>query len=283
MTDISPTPPLVYLDSNVLVDMCDGRLPELKSAVIKASEEERATFPFTADMVAEIALNIKSKEEVMQRLLFLTVISKELYFERTASAFQFVRRDAFQVHDTLTSVTTGVNAAALFRSLVPYETHKSTAEAYGMDPVIMNNLPPDRLFEYIEKKLREYQYPEGSKDDAPRTIEDTLNLIETMWRNANKEFWDKHALDSEKMMRGFKHSTLFTLLDSYGYCRDQQRAYEKGSAFADSSHTFLASYCDMLVSSDVRMRKRAEAVFWYLNHSTQALAPSELLETLGSG
>lgn len=282
--DISPpTPPLIYLDSNVLVDMCDGRLPELKSEVIKAAEEEGAIFPFTADMVAEIALDIKSKKEVMQRLLFLSVISKELYFERSASAFHFVRRDAFQVYDTLSAVTTGVDAAALFRSLVPYETHKSTAEAYGMDPVIMNNLPPDRLFEYIEKKLREHQYPEGFKDYAPRTIEDTLNLIETMWRNANKEFWDKHALDSEKMMRGFKHSTLFTLLDSYGYCRDQQRAYEKGSAFADSSHTFLASYCDMLVSSDVRMRKRAEAVFWYLNHSTHALDPSELLETLCSG
>lgn len=280
MTDISPTPPLVYLDSNVLVDICDGRLPELKSEVIKASEDKRAIFPFTADMVAEISLDIKSKEEVMQRLLFLTVISKELYFERTASAFQFVRRDAFQVYDTLTAATTGVDTAALFRSLVPYETHKSTAGAYGMDPVIMNNLPPDRLFKYIEEKLREYQYPKDSKDDAPQTIEDTLKLIETMWRNANKEFWDKHALASEKMMRGFKHSTLFTLLDSYGYCRDQKRAYEKGSAFADSSHTFLASYCDFLASSDTRMRKRAEAVFWYLNHSTQTLNPSQLLNVL---
>lgn len=272
--------PIIYLDSNVVIDMYKGLLPDLRSEVLKASESLHAIFPFSADTVSEIALKIHSKEEIMQRLLFLTVISQDLYFEKSAFDFQFIGRDAFQVYDTLSAVTTGLNAEAYFRTFVSYDTHKSTSTAYGMDPKVMNNLPPEPLFEYINQKLSEYEYSPGSNDPGPRNVEQFLDLTESFWRKHNESFWNNHQLDPEKMMRGLRHATLFNLLDSFGYCRDKKGEYDKGSAFADSSHTFLASHCTFLASSDSRMRNRAKAVFWYFGHGTQVVSPEELMKVL---
>ncbi|MCG2581521.1 MAG: hypothetical protein KA296_11670 [Marinobacter sp.] len=271
---------MIYLDSNVILHMCDGHKPELKSEVIKASEAQRAVFPFTAGMVSEVALNIDSIEETMQRLLFLSVISQELYFEQSAFNFRFILRDAFQVYDSLSASGLGFDAAKYFRSFVPYNTHRATAEAYDMDPVVMNNLAPAQLFEYINHRLSEYEYLAGSEDYAPRNIDQCVDLVKSLLLKHNERSWSQHGLEPEKMMRGFKHQVLFNLLESFGYRRDKRREYEKGSAFEDATHTFLSSYCDYLVTSDRGMSKRAAAVFWYLGHDTDVITSSELLELL---
>jgi len=275
--------PKVYLDSNVIIHMHDGRRPELKLEVLKAADSQRFRFPFTADTVSELALKIDSIDDVMQRLYFLTLLSREDYFERSALNFQFIRRDAFKVYDDLISVAVTPDLPAHFRSLVDFETHKGTASEYGMEPFRMNNFAPKKLFEYIDEKLSQYEYLPGSKDFGPGSVEQCMDLIESTYRENFEPFWRKSGLDPEEMMRGFKASTLFMLLDSFGYCRDQREAYEKGSAFADSAHTFLASHCKFLVSDDSRMRSRAKAVFWYLGQDTQVMTPDELLQFLKQG
>ncbi|GAA3980246.1 hypothetical protein GCM10022278_40570 [Allohahella marinimesophila] len=241
--------PKIYLDANVIAHMCDGLKPELKSEVIKASEVQRAVFPFTAGMVSEVA-NIYSIEEAMQRLVFLSEISQGWYLEHSAYNFGLIRRRVFQVYDDLRARGVGSDAAKHFRRLVPHDTHKATAKAYEMIPSVMNNLAPAQLFKHINQRLSEYEYPVGSEDHAPRNIDQCVDLEESLVRKHYEGIWRQRGLEPENMMRGLKHQVLFNLLESFGYWPDKLCPYEKGSAFEDAAHTFLSSSCDYLVTSD---------------------------------
>jgi hypothetical protein len=72
--------------------------------------------------------------------------------------------------------------------------------------------------------------------------------------------------------------TLFSMLDFFGYWPDDKETYNKGSRFPDSQHTFNASYFDILVSDDKRLRNRARAVYDVLKIGTKVMSAASFLE-----
>ena len=72
---------LVYLDSNVIIDIGDGRLDGLKSSVSNAVGSRKVVYPFSAAQVSEITVRPLS-ERCRNRLNLLSSISKDNYFVR---------------------------------------------------------------------------------------------------------------------------------------------------------------------------------------------------------
>lgn len=110
----------------------------------------------------------------------------------------------------------------------------------------MGNCGPDEIFDKIEQTLqREKHYG----------IHDYLELAWVFNLNT-------------------KYVTLFNLLDIVGYRKDKSNV----ARLYDSFHTCYAQECNVLVSDDVRMRAKAEAVYHYLNVATRVMSAKSFLD-----
>lgn len=250
----------VYLDSNVIIDICDGREDGLTELLFNSVDSGTYCYPFSAEQVAEITFgnNFKRNEK---RLKFVEKLSNNLYFAHSVYELGFKNESPFAIYETINEIAPFPEEKEL-ASLISYEQQAKAREAYGIDVNRLNNLNPKEAIEYLNSKFRDYEYPETADiSQIPRSLDD---FIEFNRKNTIEHFsalWDSMGASHDLMLRDNTIVTLFSLLDTFGFWADSKKTYKKASRFKDSSHAFNSSYFGALVSRDKRLIMKSGVAF----------------------
>ena len=114
----------------------------------------------------------------------------------------------------------------------------------NINKIEIGNIDSSDILKVLESKLLESSYHLG--------VEEFLRLSEAFTLKA-------------------KYSTLFNLLDSVFYWKDEQNI----NRLYDSAHACCAQYCDVLVTNDRRMAIKAKAIYSYLGVKTRVVNSEE--------
>jgi hypothetical protein len=261
----------VYLDSNVIIEICEERLEGLKSSILSAVRSERAIYPFSAAQVSEIT-TYPLTERCQGRLGLLSVVSRDVYFVHSVHDYGFRIQSPFAVWETITEALPEINANRLFANLVSFEHMKGVREQLGLDPIRLNNLSGQEAVAEIDKAISS-AVPHGV--EAPRSIKEILEATKGITREQFSTQWNQMGTAEAHMTIGDDLQGVFALLECFGYWPDSGKVYKKGSRFPDGQHIFNASHCDILVTQDKGMKNRAQAAYSVLGVGTQVMLTNE--------
>lgn len=257
----------VYLDTNVLVGLFDGRLEKIKQHLLRLVSKGQLICPFTAEQVDEFVIPIRSIEERMQRLMMMSNLSIDRYYRSTPVEVGFCHRSPFEVYDDISKTGFTRFFQEYLSNLFPIETMRVLQQEYGIEPGAMANKEADFAINYIDEKLKSYE-PKGSSDVSSRatSLEETLQLLINILKTSSPSLLKTN---------GTRIVLLFSLLDSFGYRSDSSKEYRKGSRFPDARHVSLAADFDCLVSNDQKMIEKAGAVYRFLDIPISTFNSSE--------
>lgn len=261
----------VYLDSNVIIEISDGRLDGLKSNISNAVRSEKVVYPFSAAQVSEVTTHPVT-ERCRSRLNLLSSISKDIYFVHSVYDYEFRVQSPFAVYETITDVLPELNENKLFANLIPIEHLKAARQQLGLDPSRLNNLSGSEAVAEIDRVISE-AIPPGVK--APRSIREILEATKQNTREHFSPLWNQMGTAEGHMTIGNDLQSVFTLLECLGYWPDSEEVYKKGSRFPDARHTFNAAHFDVLVTRDKGMKNRAQAAYAVLGVGTRTMLTSE--------
>lgn len=231
-----------YLDNNVLISIEEDKY-SLKDFKIPGVE-----YYFSNAHINELLNGVDKSIDGLKERRLLTikaVCGSKYLFQDTDYSIQLANCNPEQVYDCMSKVSfirVGINNLA----------NSFTANRIGIleelqwDAKEVGNYSPKDIFEEIDKRLLTSKYK--------LSIEDYLNSC--------KAYTDSAVFNS-----------LFYLLDMVSYRKDKNNV----SRLYDSSHTYYAQKCDVLVSDDSRMRVKAEAVYHYLEVQTRVMSAEEFL------
>ena len=232
-----------YLDNNVLISI------EEDNYSLKDFKIPRVEYYFSNAHIHELLNGVDKSIQGLKERRLLTikaVCGSKYLFQDTDSSIQFADCNPEQVYDSLSKVSfmrVGINNLA--NSFTPNRT--GILEELQWDAKDVGNYSPKNIFEEIDKRLR--------TSKCKLSIEDYLNSCEASTEST-------------------VYNSLFNLLDMVSYRKDKNNI----SRLYDSSHTYYAQKCDVLVSDDARMRVKAEAVYYYLNVLPRVLSADEFLK-----
>ena len=233
----------VYLDNNVLISIEENKYSLNDFISIPESE-----YYYSNAHISELLNGVdKSIPGLKERRLstIISVCGSKYLFQDTDSSIQLTYCNPEKVYDSLSMVSVmrvGINNFAI--SFTPNRAGILTELQWDAKEV--GNYSPKEIFKEIDKRLRTSKYK--------LSIEDYLNLCEAYTEST-------------------VYNSLFNLLDMVSYRKDKNNI----SRLYDSSHTYYAQKCDVLVSDDARMRVKAEAVYHYLKVHTQVMSAEDFL------
>ncbi|EJG0971363.1 hypothetical protein C4G98_RS22760 [Vibrio parahaemolyticus] len=270
----------VYLDSNVIIDMADGRENELLGLVMRSIYDGPYCYPFSAEMIAEITDELRLDRN-NSRLMLLSDISRNLYFEHSIHSLQFRREATQTVYETINKVALDKNWESDLVSFVSYEQLLEARTAYGLVASDLNNLTPEKAIQTIDTALSTYEYElTENQVEPPKSLAEFLRYTETHLKEHFSELWASMGADIESQVRNSKIVSLFSLIDTFGFWSDSKGTYQKGSRLADSRHAFNASYFNVVVSRDKRFLKKSEAAYKYFGINTKCYRTDEFKKHL---
>tara|TARA_B100001059_G_scaffold236484_1_gene287245 strand:- start:1104 stop:1994 length:891 start_codon:yes stop_codon:yes gene_type:complete len=265
----------VYLDSNVIIDMADGRENDLLGLVMRSIYEGPYCYPFSAEQISEITDNERQARNE-SRLMLLSDLSRNVYFEHSINSLQFRTESTTQVYETINEVSLSQNWEADFANFISFEQQLEARTAYGLSTDDLNNLSAEEAITKINSALSNYEYErEEGQIDPPRTLNDMLDYSEQNMREHFSLVWESMGANIESHLRNCKLVSLFSFIDTFGFWSDSKRTYKKGSRLADSRHAFNGSYFKCVVSRDKRLLKKSEAAYKYLDITTQCFHTDE--------
>lgn len=263
--------PIVYLDSNVVIDMCEGRRNRLRDFVLASAKNKTIVFPFSSCQVAEITKKPLT-HRCNERLSFLEAISNNIYFVHSAYDYEFRVESPNSVYETINESQLEVNPTELFANLVPLDSLKLYRKMLGLDPSILNNMTGIEAVAEINNALSAAM---SNDVEAPRTIKELLSVLKKIIAESYAPLWENIGTTEEHMSVGWELQGVFSLLETFGYWPDSKGVYAKGSRFADSQHILNAQHCNVLVTNDKGMKYRAEAAYDVLGLSTKVVFTTE--------
>ena len=259
----------VYLDSNVIIDMADGRENDLLGLVMRSIYFGPYCYPFSAEQVSEITDNERQARNE-SRLMLLSDISRNIYFEHSITSLQFRPESTTQVFGTIKEVSLAENWETDFANFISFEQQLEARTAYGLSTDELNNLSAEEAIIKINSALSNYEYElKQGQIDQPRSLAELMDFMEKNMRVHSAELWESMGANVESQLRNSKLVGLFSLIDTFGFWSDSKRTYKKGSRLADSRHAFNGSYFNRVVSRDKRFLKKSEAAYKYLGITTR--------------
>jgi hypothetical protein len=265
----------VYLDSNILISICDGRASELRKHIERTVARGTHSYPFSADHVAEITSTVDNAQDAA-RLQFLEQLSQSVYFANSVTEFGFRTESPKVVHATLNEVAIFPQINKLIGSLLSHTQQLEARKAFGLDPNHLNNLDGEAAVRAIDDAMR--RHAASGYPSAPSSLFQLLEFSGAHVATSFADQWRRFGQSEAQALRSFEVITLFSMLDFFGYWPDDKGTYNKGSRFPDSQHTFNASYFDILVSNDKRLRNRARAVYDILGIKTKVMSADAFLQ-----
>lgn len=251
----------IYLDSNVIIDVCDGRLPELSALLLRAVDGGKHSFPFTAEQISEVTFG-DDVERSKARLQFLSQLSRDQYFADSVQDLGFRTESPFSVWSTLNGAVLAPGTVHDIANFVSYDQLRQAREQLGLDSRKLNNMSPRGAIDCIESIFAPIDAPTDMV--VPRSLSDFLSFIIGNHREHFSDLWRQMEASPDRMLVDKTIVILFSLFDSFGFWPDDRVTYEKGSRFADGKHAFNASNFDVFVSRDRRLLNKSAAVYEYL-------------------
>lgn len=265
----------IYLDSNVIIDVSEGRDDELLGLILRSVYFGPYCYPFTAEQVTEVA-RCERQETNQARLMLLSAISGNNYFEHSVLNLGFRKLHPSTVLETLNEVPAReVWNPALSNGFPSYDQQLAARNAFGLTSNILNNLSPQEALLSISSALANYEYPEGTTPGVPRSLDEMIEAVGKTTSESFSSLWHSLGVDPEAQLRNQKISGLFVLLDALGFWSDSKSIYKKGTRFADSRHAFNASYFTKVVSTDKHFLKKSEAAYVHYSIATAAMETSD--------
>lgn len=118
----------------------------------------------------------------------------------------------------------------------------------------INSYQPDKIIEIVNAYLYEHGSEGGSHEIIRKALQD------------NNQYDEKLMFES-----------LYIGLDFMRFHPDKR---DLMNILTDADHAYYGSYCDVLVTSDAKMKSKAEAVYSHLNKKTKIISKQELLQYL---
>lgn len=269
----------IYLDSNVIIDMADGREDELLGLIMRSNHFSSYRYPFSAEVINEITDD--NLERSNSRLLLLQDISKDLYFEHSINSLGYRRESVFSIYDTLNEVALGKGWESDIANFVTFEQQLEARKAYGLVSSDLNNLSPEKALQTINNALAKYAYQsDESQFQPPKSLDDFMAYCEANMKENFTDLWLSIGADIKTQLKNMKIVNLFSLIDSLGFWCDSKKTYKKGSRLADSRHAFNGSYFQIVVSRDKRFLKKSEAAYNYFGINTQCISTDNFKKLL---
>jgi hypothetical protein len=268
----------VYLDSNVIIELSDGRLDKFMSHLMSPKNLKSYIYPFSAAQVSEVTCNPLTKR-CHDRLELISSISNDLYFVHSVYDYEYRQESPQSVWDTISNPNPDLVDKNLLNNLIPFEQMKGMRDQLDLNPDILNNLSGAKAVSTIDEAISK-TIP--SESEGPRSLKDMLLLLKKINKETYSEQWKQMEASDSHMTIGEDLHILFSLLESFGYWPDSKKVFKKGSRFADSVHVFNGSHCDILVTRDKGMKNRAEAVYSILEKNTRVMHTDEYIEHIAS-
>ncbi|WP_369743041.1 hypothetical protein AB8S08_00560 [Pseudidiomarina sp. PP-1MA] len=259
----------VYLDSNVIIDMADGRENELLGLVMRSIYFGPYCYPYSAEQISEITDNERQARN-KSRLMLLSDISRNVYFEHSINSLQFRTEPTTNVFETINKMPLTQSWEADLANFISFEQQLKARTSYGLSTDDLNNISAEEAISKINSAISEYEYGiKPGQIEPPRSLDDLMAYTEHNMREHFTPIWDFLGADVESQLRNGKLVSLFSLLDSFGFWSDSKKIYKKGSRLADSRHAFNGSYFKCVVSRDKRFLNKSEAAYKFFEITTE--------------
>jgi len=277
---------VVYLDSNVVIDVLEGREDELLGLFVRSLHIGPYCYPFSAELLSEIT-DINYADRNRQRMLLVSNLSLNIYFENSFNSIGFTTKPPQQVFDTITEAGNDSDVFLHFSNLIPFEHIVKLRAEYELEPSVLNNMEPLDAINAIEAALANHQNSDGTGGvESPRSLREMVseisNIVEESFKGVGQGLGEqvKHDEPRNDLI------IFFSLLDSFGYWGDPKKKYAKGSRFIDAQHALAGSYYGAVVSRDNHYIHKARAAYDYMGITTKTYSTEEfkahLKEVLGS-
>ena len=266
-------PSTVYLDSNALIQVCDGANEALRAVIASSITDEKLIYPFSAEQIDELTSS-GNYEQSIRRLDYLSEISKNKYFCNSVTELGFGDQTPQEVHETINEVTLSLDVQHTLNNLVTYQQRLQARSAFGLSPNVLNNMNGKEAVAAIDAALSKLVPPD---QDVPRSLKELLMFSECYAPPAPTGFGEPSGSKTQYERRNQDIAALFSLLDTFGYWPDNERAVKRSSGFADARHVVNASFYHVLVSADRKLRGKAEAVYQILGLRTHVLSVEEFM------
>jgi hypothetical protein len=237
-------PKKIYLDYNIIVSLQDG---EFTVSMIKdLVGTTNVIFPFSASHIEEVR-NLKDKNGISRltvindRLTFINGLSKKQYIDRTRFDLPYKKKteSAYVVYDILNESPESQSVYKNFMDLITEEQKVEVRNQLGLDSRLLNNIRADQIIDHLNFKMK------NTGMSIFETIDHAL------------------ALNPGNYGRGIENNivSIFVILDMLGYWKDSISENSNVARLWDASHCALASFCDVLISNDLRMRLKSEVAY----------------------
>ena len=275
----------VYLDYNVIEDVSKGRicLPvgdyDIFCSVAHGEEYYNACCNASTEYI-EAAFEVKktinniSKKGIVLNQAKRGVRAKAEKFE---DCIDRIRK--FDTRDTVNQ-----NGSFIFQN-----NKDTVAELRKSDFKSVNNsnLGCEEIWQRPEVIERLELFQEWYKNYSSLSnfaLLRTYGLNAFFLRNSSNELPKEFILDRDCFKKEYSFALLEVVVEylndnvlcACGYCKDKtERTTQSG--IHDVSHMIYATYCNYFVSKDYHLIKRAQAIYYYLGLSTQALCLNDWL------
>ena len=236
----------VYLDNCVLIDVEIGRL-----SVSDFKRRPDTEYFFSAAHMDELLRALTKRPDVKDvRLGLIQELCGSNYISQDAPEYPMeleYRRpeDVFALCQQYRELKELIE-----RYTISFNTNRdSILEELSLNKIEVSNISVNKIFDVLDAKMRETENGFGV---------------------------DEFLTRSKAVTGSSKFSTLFNLLDSVCYWKDERNV----NRFYDALHAYYAQYCDILVTDDRRMSIKAQAVYNYLGISTGVVSSCEYLKNI---
>lgn len=234
----------VYLDNNVLVDIESGKYQLSDFISINNADY------YYSDAHLEELLEAKGNAKISQegRLALLTKICGQKYIlTGVLKEPEFTEKDVYEMYRLVDTPfraqisTIAQNGAGTFDKI---------RKVLGFESCRFNNEEPENVLRVIDERMKA-----------------TLGMGLTTYLFRTEAFGGK-AL----------YGTLLNIIDTANYWGDKKTDHSEIARLYDASHAYLASICDVLVTSDKKMRAKVGAIYSFLKIDTKVMSVEEFLK-----
>jgi len=258
MTIRQKRPFWVYLDFNVLVNLLEGKL--MTADIKKTIGLSNVIFPFSLGHIEEIH-NIKESKglpriiAINNHLSLIDSVSKRQYLEKDDSDLFYKKRScsAFEIYEKISQPDApGEMPYEYYANAITEEQKQEIRMALNVDSKTLNNIHHLSIIEHLNARFSRQQ--------------DGATFLEII------ELAKKHYPPDLKWGMEMNISAVFTILDIAGYWKDSISPTSNIARSWDAYHSGVASYCDVLISQDKRMRLKAQIAYDLFNINTKILS-----------
>lgn len=234
----------VYLDNNVLVDIESGKYQLSDFISINNADY------YYSDAHLEELLEAKGNPKISQegRLALLSMIcGQECILTGGYGRPEFIEKDVAEMYRIADNPIRAYISAIAQNGT---NTFDNIRRELGFESCRFNNDEPEKVLCAIDEKMEEKL---------------GMGLGEYLIRS---EAYGGKAL----------YGTLLNIIDTANYWGDKKTGHSEIARLYDASHAYLASICDVLVTSDKKMRSKVIAIYSFLKIDTKVKSVEEFLK-----